>query len=417
MSDDVGHRLEREPGEDEDVFVDTDTEPNRLEPTPYVWTAPSAIPRREWLYGHHLIRRYVSLTVAPGGVGKSSLLMAEALAMVTGRELLGEHPAKPLRVWYWNGEDDQDENRRRMAALCSHYHVSADQIGDRLFMDTGREKEILLATSDASGFRLNPDFGLLEDEMKANAIDVLMLDPFVASHNVGENDNMAINGVIRGLARVAERSTSAIELAHHVRKPGGGVVADTDVNDARGASALIGGVRSARVLNVMGKPEAERLEIDNRFAYFRVDNAKANLAPRTEQATWRHIISIDLENGGELPSDRVGVIVKWELPGIFSDIGDTVIPAVQAAVKGGSYRYDAQAKDWLGFFVGDLCKIDPTERDGKARITKMIDEWVKSDVLAKQMRADESRRQRMFLIVGETRIQPRSAPKDDDELF
>lgn len=417
MSDDVGHRLEREPGEDEDVFVDTDTEPNRLEPTPYVWTAPSAIPRREWLYGHHLIRRYVSLTVAPGGMGKSSLLMAEALAMVTGRELLGEHPAKPLRVWYWNGEDDQDENHRRMAALCSHYQIDAGLIGNRLFMDTGREKDILLATSDATGFRINPDLGLLQEALLSRAIDVLMLDPFVASHNVGENDNMAINGVIRGLARVAERASCAIELAHHVRKPGGGVVADTDVNDARGASALIGGVRSARVLNVMGKPEAERLEIDNRFAYFRVDNAKANLAPRTEQATWRHIVSVDLENGGDLPSDHVGVVVEWKLPGIFSDMSDDIIPTVQAAVRAGAYRYDWKSPEWLGFFVGELCRIDATEKTGRARVEKMIDEWIKNDVLAKTIKPDPQRKMKAFLIVGDTVISARSQADPFDPDF
>ena len=46
------------------------------------------------------------MTVAPGGVGKSSLMAVETLAQVTGQNLLGEKPARgALRVWLWNLED------------------------------------------------------------------------------------------------------------------------------------------------------------------------------------------------------------------------------------------------------------------------------------------------------------------------
>src|SRR5689334_14262923 len=73
--------------------------------TPFKWTDPSKLPLRKWLYGRHLIRRFVSATVAPGGFGKSSLIMAEALAMVSGRALMGDQPAGALRVWQCNLED------------------------------------------------------------------------------------------------------------------------------------------------------------------------------------------------------------------------------------------------------------------------------------------------------------------------
>ncbi|WP_254443799.1 AAA family ATPase [Ruegeria sp. HKCCA4008] len=56
-------------------------------PKEFVWRDPSAIPPRPWLYGQHLIRKQVSVTVAPGGVGKSSLTICEGLAMASGRDL------------------------------------------------------------------------------------------------------------------------------------------------------------------------------------------------------------------------------------------------------------------------------------------------------------------------------------------
>lgn len=42
---------------------------------PATLPAPATIPPREWLYGSRLIRRFVSVLAAPGGVGKSALAL------------------------------------------------------------------------------------------------------------------------------------------------------------------------------------------------------------------------------------------------------------------------------------------------------------------------------------------------------
>ena len=116
--------------------------------TPFVLPDPKTIEPRAWLYDHHFIRKYLSTTVAPGGLGKTSLLIAEAIAMVTGRNLLGEKPKRPLRVWYWNGEDPIDEMARRITAVCEHYQITRADLGDRLFVNSGRETQIVVARED-----------------------------------------------------------------------------------------------------------------------------------------------------------------------------------------------------------------------------------------------------------------------------
>ena len=68
--------------------------------------------RCEWLYGDHLMRNLASATIAPG---KSSLVLAEAIAVATGRDLLGIKPRQRCRVWCWNGENPADEIDRRTA--------------------------------------------------------------------------------------------------------------------------------------------------------------------------------------------------------------------------------------------------------------------------------------------------------------
>src|SRR6516165_4352950 len=87
----------------------------------------AGIPPREFLFGRHYQRRTVSGTVAPGGTGKSSLVMVEAIAMATGRDLLGEGAKEPLRVWYHNGEDNMLELQRRVGAICQHYNIPMEE--------------------------------------------------------------------------------------------------------------------------------------------------------------------------------------------------------------------------------------------------------------------------------------------------
>jgi hypothetical protein len=51
---------------------------------------------------------------------------------------------------------------------------------------------------------------------------------------------------------------------------------------ARGASALIAAARSARVLNTMSDSEARKAGVENRRAFIRIENGKANLAPPSD---------------------------------------------------------------------------------------------------------------------------------------
>src|SRR5208283_5614809 len=66
---------------------------------------PATIPPREWLYGTRLIRRFVSVLAAPGGVGKSALALGIAAALATGRPILGERVHHSVPVWLLNLED------------------------------------------------------------------------------------------------------------------------------------------------------------------------------------------------------------------------------------------------------------------------------------------------------------------------
>jgi len=152
-------------------------DPVALKATPFQWRDPASIPPRKWLYGRHLIRKFVSLDIAPGGLGKSSVKIVEALAMASGIPLLGKDLHEgPLRVWLYNLEDPAEESERRIHAAAQHYALTPDQFGDRLFADSGREQPMCIAEETDGGAKIvRPVSDAVIAELKARKIDVLSL--------------------------------------------------------------------------------------------------------------------------------------------------------------------------------------------------------------------------------------------------
>lgn len=222
---------------------------NVIRATPYEWRDPASIAKREWLYGYLLVRKFVSATVSPGGVGKSSLIVAEALAAVSGKDLLGVAPRERLRVWLWNLEDPQEETERKVQATALHYGLCPDDIADRLYADSGRDQPLVIATTGRNGAMIaRPVVEGLISEIKARRIDVVVIDPFVSSHEVGENDNTAMDIIVKEWGKVAQRSNCAVHLVHHTRKMTG-VETEVTTDSSRGGKALTDGCRVVRAVS------------------------------------------------------------------------------------------------------------------------------------------------------------------------
>ncbi|UWR33734.1 helicase RepA family protein [Sulfitobacter sp. W027] len=369
------------------------TDAHRL-PTPFIWQDPNSLPRRPWVYGRHLLRKQVAVTVAPGGVGKSSLTIVEGLAMVSERELLGEWTAKGLKVWLYNLEDPRDEMNLRITAAMQHHDVQPDEVEGRLFVDTGRERELCTAVQTRESVVIvKPEIEELAREIAERQIDVMVVDPFVSSHQAGENDNVAIDLIAKEWARLADRCNCAIELVHHTRKTNG---VEATSEDSRGGSALLAAARSGRVLNRMTADEREQAGIqpDDLTTYFTVTRDKSNLAP-VGKRTWRRMVSVELANG-----ESVGVAEVWEWPDTFDGFTSKDLLAVQHAIEGKHPRYsDQSGKDWAGVIVAEVLGLDAT--NDKRRIRKMIEAWLHSGALIKSPIIDANRRTRPCLEVGE----------------
>jgi AAA domain/Primase C terminal 2 (PriCT-2)/RepB DNA-primase from phage plasmid len=217
---------------------------------PYIYRDPRSIPPRQFLHVGHYIRGFLSATIAPGGLGKTSLQLVEAIGMATGRDLLkGITSPRKLKVWYWNLEDPRDEIDRRIAAIILHYNINPSSIEEQLFINS--EEPLVIATRirDATAVA-EPVVNGLVSEIRRLQIDALIIDPFVSSHKVPENDNNATDTVAKTWSGMGRTCNCAVELAHHIRKPASGSTSEITVDDARGAGSLKDAGRSVRVLNI-----------------------------------------------------------------------------------------------------------------------------------------------------------------------
>jgi AAA domain len=383
------------------------------------WRDPATIPPRQFLFGRHYIRRAVGATIAAGGRGKTTLSVFEAVTMAVGFDLTTRAPLPggPLRPWLLNGEEEQDELDRRAAALCQHYRITEADLGGRLFAQSVRDQPMRIAVMGKAGPAIDEAvIRLMVDFIERNGIDVFMVDPLVSFHNVPENDNSAMDKVIKqGFGAVAGKTNAAGEVFHHPGKPKPNQP-ETVVEDGRGASSILWAVRSARVLNFMTPADAEKLGMsdDERKLHIRIANGKANMAP-LGKAKWMKIEVENLPNG-----DQVACGSPWAPPDPFENVTTADVKLAQKLARTGAYRDDSRSPEWFGYALAPLLNLsvvykgDNNKKD-LAKLKSIIETWKTNKVLDVEPREDEHRKAKLFIVPGPAVTTPRASRYSDDD--
>ena len=374
--------------------------PPPLVAVPARLAAPSAIPPREWLYGTRLIRRFVTVLVAPGGVGKSAYALAQALALATGRGFLGECVHHRVNAWVLNLEDPIEELDRRLAALMLRHAIPHEAVAGRLFLHSGRARRVVMGTRDAGGFLVHPDRERIIAAARDAEIGLITVDPFVKSHALDETSNAEIDAAATAWAEVAQACGAAVQLVHHVRK--GPREGAGDIEAARGAKALTDAARVGLVLSPMSEAEAEELGVTpgERWRHVRLDDAKANMAPRATRASWFRIETVPLGNGTPAypHGDQVAALAPWAPPSAFSRLRpedcNRALDRIGAGPEPGTL-YAAQRRGrgterWAGRVL--MREFGLSE----AEAAQVIGAWLKSGVLAEDEYRDGAQRKTRF---------------------
>jgi hypothetical protein len=268
------------------------------------WTPPSAVQTIKLLYpfpivGHELplrpvlvpgllLRKQVTLLVAPPGIGKS--LLSLQISMLCGAGLPewgGWKPRGKYRILIINSEEDDDEQRRRL-------YAAAEKMGiDQSLLDgialAAQPDTIVIAKADSRTKTVTraPMMDSIIKTILEGKFDIVIVDPFAETFIGDENSNSELKWAAVLWREVARVTNTAVFLVHHARKYASDMAGDMDA--ARGGGALAGVARTVCTLFGMTKDDAAKMGITDdtkRARLLRFDDAKANLSLISHVARW-----------------------------------------------------------------------------------------------------------------------------------
>lgn len=247
----------------------------------------SPAPKRRWLLHNTLPLGKVGMLVAPGGTGKSFLMIQLAVAVATHTRLADhwqvDSPGASLILCA--EEDDEDLHHRLQDVLAStiaHTPASQQLIEQRVFIKSMLTEDNLMTHANDHGEMVLTDY---VDRLALTArqipdLKLIIIDP--ASRFRGGNENAAQDTTrfVEALERLRSATGATVLLVHHTNK--GSMNAD-EVNQgaSRGSSALTDGVRWQMSLS---KPNAKQataagVSTHNLHQYVLATITKSNGAP------------------------------------------------------------------------------------------------------------------------------------------
>jgi hypothetical protein len=251
--------------------------------------------------------------------------------------------------------------RRSGAASKQHHGIGDEEVEGWLWVACPRGVKL------AELRQGSPVAGKLEKWVR-NAVErrkpgLVAFDPFVKTHSLPENDNVAIDFVAGLLTSIAGEYGIAVDGPHHTKK---GVVAGAgDPEAGRGAGSMKDAARVVFTLMRMTSEEAKTFGINEaeRRLLVRFDSAKVNLCAPSADARWFKLIGVPIGNGTDAypNGDNVQTAEEWTPP-------------------------DA----WAGL------TYDQNEKQARA----MANVWIKNQVLTEKKYQDPSRKERTGLYLN-----------------
>lgn len=292
--------------------------PETPSPSPIrlIWPFPidaSKIPPRDWTVPGLLLKRNLTMLVAPPGTGKSLLTLQIAIMVAVGANWGGWTTRKAEKVLVINSEDDNDEMLRRLSMAAQDMGVDPMALAGRLAIAETLDNIVVARLNAHTKSIIRTP--LLADIVKTildNEIKFVVVDPFAETFEANESDNSQVKWAGVLWREVARQTGCTLLIVHHTKKYSNDMAGDADAS--RGGGSMIGIVRALCTLFTMTDDEATALGVspDERRNFVRFDDAKANYS-KPEAARWFQKKTITLPNGtGFIPADDVGVLVPWE---------------------------------------------------------------------------------------------------------
>lgn len=189
----------------------------------------------------------VGLLFAPGGTGKTTLIVFEAICIALGRPLWGLEVISPGKTMIISAEDSRMILLARIRSICKALNLSEDEIrcvkNSVLVLDVSTKFVKLIEDSTNKGITISSDVTSICNAYSNQNIKVVVIDPAI-SFGISEskiNDNeqgliMAGRALVRGLG-------ACVRYIHHTGKSGVDKDRPQTQYSGRGGSAFADGSR------------------------------------------------------------------------------------------------------------------------------------------------------------------------------
>jgi len=269
---------------------------------------PLAMSPRPWMLDRMLMLHELTLILAPGSAGKSSLILAIVAHMAVGKDFGPYKCHTKCKSIVYNGEDDRMEQSRRLYAVCDLYGIDYQEVKNSVMLLSAEDVDLRLVSEQGSRAIINDEMVRQLIELASDPdVGITAYDPLVDMHEVDEGDNPKMNAVMKVMKRVAREANVATLVAHHTVKAGGSRQEDRigNMDISRGASGIVYKARIAFTLLNASQQDCEDygMQDGERNAWVRLDDAKMQYTLASEKPLWFH------KEGVKIPSnDIVGVL-------------------------------------------------------------------------------------------------------------
>lgn len=190
----------------------------------------------------------VALVTAPGGTGKSYLLLEIAMSVASGTTLLPGLEAKTAgKVCLLNFEDDSFDIQQRGNAILRNFK-NLNPSEENLYVASMSGQTLSLLNS--RGEINEEDVSWLKEQCKD--MRLVVLDPLSHLHTADENSASQMSKLVQVLKGIGQETGTGIIIAHHTSKASA-LNGQADLQQsARGSSAL---VDASRVVMTLHKPK------------------------------------------------------------------------------------------------------------------------------------------------------------------
>ena len=272
---------------------------------------PGTTPARPWMVGRVLMVSEITLMIAAGSAGKSTLGLVIAAHLAMGVNFGPYVTHTKCKSVVYNGEDDRAEQSRRLQAICHAYGFPFSEVRKHILLLDSTDFQLNLVTREGSKAVENTAMiDMLIEKLSDPECGLFVGDPIGDLHEVDENDPSHMNAVIRVLKRVCRTANVAGLIMTHSTKGGSQEDRQGNMDILRGSSATVYKARVAFTLMGASVKDAETYGIQpQEIGYWiRMDDAKMNLSLKGDQMLWFKREGVKIASG-----DTVGVLHQQEL--------------------------------------------------------------------------------------------------------